>query len=135
MLDLGQGPQDTEFAKLQEAFRGTGAYIYHKSQDQQWYDRSQRPTKSLHWTEFCQFPWSSMTIKSNGEAAMCVEDFNNEIILGDARKESLEDIWNGSRYADFRRSHFELRRGIKCTEQCDMRLVGHMKLTGSRIDA
>ena len=51
--------------------------------------------------------------------------FNNEIILGDARKESLYDIWNGERYQQFRKDHFEFARGIKCTEQCDMKLVGN----------
>ena len=65
-----------------------------------------------------------MTIKSNGECAQCVEDFNNEIILGDARKDSLYDIWNSKAYADFRNDHFDLTPGIKCTEQCDMHLIG-----------
>ena len=66
-----------------------------------------------------------MTIKSNGEATMCMEDFNNEIILGDARKESLSDIWNGEKYRKFRKDHFNLTEGIKCTNQCDMKLIGH----------
>jgi radical SAM protein with 4Fe4S-binding SPASM domain len=65
-----------------------------------------------------------MTVKSNGECAECVEDFNNEIILGDTRTESLYDIWNGQKYADFRNAHFDLKPGIKCTEQCDMTLIG-----------
>lgn len=65
-----------------------------------------------------------MTIKSNGEAAMCVEDFNNEIILGDARKESLYAIWNGEKYKRFREDQFNVKRGIKCAEQCDMKLIG-----------
>jgi len=65
-----------------------------------------------------------MTIKSNGEAAMCMEDFNNEIILGDTRGEKLIDIWNGESYSKFRRQHFNLDRNIKCYKQCDMNLVG-----------
>jgi radical SAM protein with 4Fe4S-binding SPASM domain len=68
----------------------------------------------------------SMTIKSNGKAAMCMEDFNNEIILGDASKETLYDIWNGDKYYAFRRDHIDLTRGIKCTEQCDMKLAGEL---------
>ena len=52
------------------------------------------------------------------------KDFNNEIILGDAREESLHDIWNGGKYQQFRKDHFSLTRGIKCTEQCDMKLIG-----------
>ena len=126
MLDLKREDQFEEFKKLKNAFSGRDVYIYLKSQDQQWYQDKYEGTNSIHWTEFCQFPWSSMTIKSNGEAAMCIEDFNNEIILGDAGKESLYDIWNGEKYFQFRRDQFELKKGIKCTEQCDMKLIGSL---------
>lgn len=124
MINLNKSWQQEEYEKLQEAFKGMDVYIYLKSQDQQWYEDNKNQTESIHWIEFCQFPWSSMTIKSNGECAECVEDFNNEIILGDTRTESLYDIWNGEKYAKFRRDHFDLTPGIKCTEQCDMQLIG-----------
>ena len=125
MLDLHRSDQQKEFEKLKKAFEDLDVYIYLKSQDQQWYQNKAEGTKSVHWSEFCQHPWMSMTIKSNGEVTMCMEDFNNEIILGDARKESLYDIWNGQKYQQFRKDHFELTHGIKCTEQCDMKLVGN----------
>ncbi len=124
MLDLKRSDQKREFQKLREAFKEQDVYIYLKSQDQQWYENKNVKTNSIHWQEFCQFPWSSMTIKSNGEAAMCVEDFNNEIILGDATKEPLVDIWNGEKYALFRKNHFNLACKNKCTIQCDMKLIG-----------
>jgi len=126
MLNLSKPWHEEEFQSLREAFKGLDVYIYLKSQDQQWYEGKKQGTKSIHWIEFCQFPWSSMTIKSNGEAAMCVEDYNNEIILGDAQKETLYDIWNGEKYRKFRRSHFTLKNKIKCTDQCDMTLVGNL---------
>lgn len=126
MLDLNKTWQNDQFRKLQEKFIDLDVYLYLKSQDQQWYENKKLQTKSIHWTEFCQFPWSSMTIKSNGEAAQCVEDFNNEIILGDAKKESLYDIWNGKKYQKFREDHFKLTSGIKCTEKCDMTLIGEL---------
>ena len=68
----------------------------------------------------------SMTVKSNGEVVMCMEDFNNEIILGDIRRESLHDIWSGTAYRQFRRDHFECTPGLKCTEQCDMHVIGEL---------
>jgi MoaA/NifB/PqqE/SkfB family radical SAM enzyme len=126
MLNLGWQGQKSDFQALKKAFEGLDAYVYLKSQDQKWYDRKIQPTESLHWLEFCQFPWSSMTVKSNGEAAMCVEDYNNEIILGDTKKESLHDIWNGQKYHKLRYDHFNLTRHIKCTGQCDMTLVGNL---------
>ncbi len=126
MLNLNKPWQLEEFEKLRECFKGQDVYIYLKSQDQQWYQDQKHETKSIHWTEFCQFPWSSMTIKSNGEAAMCVEDFNNEIILGDVATDSLYDIWNGALYRRLRQDHFNVSPGIKCTGQCDMKLIGQL---------
>jgi MoaA/NifB/PqqE/SkfB family radical SAM enzyme len=125
MLDLNRTGQTDEFAMLRKVFEGLDVYIYLKSEDTQWYRRDFHGTRSIHWSEFCKHPWMSMTIKSNGEAAMCMEDFNNEIILGDANKDSLFDIWNGDKYKRFRDSHFNLSHGIKCAEQCDMKLIGH----------
>ena len=125
MLNLHGFNQQEEFEKLKKVFEGLDVYIYLKSQDTQWYQNKDEGTKSVHWLEFCQHPWMSTTIKSNGEVVMCMEDFNNEIILGDARKESLYDIWNGKKYQQFREDHFSLTRGMKCTEQCDMKLGGN----------
>lgn len=130
MLNLYKPWQEEEYRKLLEAFRGCAVYIYLKSQDQQWYQNRRRPTGSLHWQEFCQFPWSSMTIKSNGEVVMCVEDYNNEIILGDARCQSLWEIWNSDAYRKFRHDHLRLTPGLKCTERCDMTLVGSFLAPG-----
>ncbi len=124
MINLNKPWQQDEFERLKDAFKDMDVYVYLKSQDQQWYEDNKQTTQSLHWIEFCQFPWSSMTIKSNGEAVQCVEDYNNEIILGDAKTDSLYDIWNGEKYQKFRLDHFDLTPGIKCTEQCDMPLIG-----------
>ena len=129
MLDLNRSGQGEEFKKLRKAFDGFDVYIYLKSEDQQWYRKEYHETKSIHWSECCKHPWMSMTIKSNGEAAMCMEDFNNEIILGCAKKESLYEIWNGEKYAKSRKDHLDVTPNIKCTEKCDMKLFGNMNLT------
>ena len=128
MINLNKSWQNEEYERLREAFSGMDVYIYLKSQDQQWYEDNKQRTESIHWIEFCQFPWSSMTIKSNGESCECVEDYDNEIILGDAKKQSLYDIWNGEKYKKFRIDHFDLTPGLKCTERCDMKLIGNYLL-------
>jgi MoaA/NifB/PqqE/SkfB family radical SAM enzyme len=125
MLNLNRANQMNEYKLLKDAFEGLDVYIYLKSEDQQWYRKDYHGTKSIHWSEFCKHPWMSMTIKSNGEAAMCMEDYNNEIVLGDAKKESLYDIWNGNSYKKFRNDHFLLTDGMKCVERCDMKLIGN----------
>jgi len=125
MIDLHREDQLEEFRKLKQAFKGLDVYIYFKSEDQQWYRKDYHGTSSIHWSEVCKHPWMSMTIKSNGEAAMCMEDYNNEIILGDVNKNTLCDIWNGEKYLKFRKDHFDLAPGLKCVERCDMALMGN----------
>jgi wyosine [tRNA(Phe)-imidazoG37] synthetase (radical SAM superfamily) len=125
MLDLNREKQVEDYRKLEDAFKGVNVYLYLKSQDQQWYQTENHGTNSIHWSEICQHPWMSMTIKSNAEVAMCMEDFNNEIILGDSRTEKLYDIWNGEKYHQFRKDHFSLNPEVKCAKECDMKLIGN----------
>lgn len=124
MLDLNRTNQREDYEKLLRAFEGLDVYVYLKSEDCQWYRRDFHGTKSIHWSEVCKHPWMTMTIKSNGEAAMCMEDFNNEIILGDVNKQTLKEIWDGEEYKRFRMAHIDVKKGIKCSEQCDMKLIG-----------
>ncbi len=124
MLDLNKEDQEEEYARLREAFRGLDVYLYLKSEDQQWYRQDLHGTNSVHWSECCKHPWMSMTVKSNGEVCMCMEDFDNEIVLGDARVDTLAEIWNGDAYRTFRQDHIDVTRGIKCSERCDMMMVG-----------
>lgn len=124
MLNLNRASQAEEYDLLRKAFDGLDVYIYLKSEDTQWYRKDFHGTESIHWSEFCKHPWMSMTIKSNGEAAMCMEDFNNEIILGDAGKESLSDIWNGEKYRQFRLDHINVTKGTRCSARCDAKLIG-----------
>jgi wyosine [tRNA(Phe)-imidazoG37] synthetase (radical SAM superfamily) len=124
MLDLNRVAQADEFEKLRKAFDGLDVYLYLKSEDTQWYRKDFHGTHSIHWSEFCKHPWMSMTIKSNGEAAMCMEDFNNEIVLGDAGQETLFDIWNGEKYRRLRLDHIHHTKNIRCSARCDMKLIG-----------
>lgn len=121
MIDLGQD----DFHVLQYTFKNEDVYLYMKSLDQGWMLGTEKP-KSIHWSEFCQIPWSSMTIGSSGMAVSCEESFNHEIVLGDARTETLAEIWNGEKYRKLRQDHFNVTPGIQCTEKCDMTVIGKM---------
>ena len=147
MIDVGHDEiQQQEFKRLTKAFEDSNVYIYLKSEDQQWYrqddslkdylevrgrevpdqEKEFYGTNSIHWSEFCKHPWMSMSVKSDGEVHMCMEDYNNEIFLGNSKEKSLYDIWNGNLYNKFRRDHFELTSCIKCTEECDMPKIGEL---------
>lgn len=124
MLNLNKRNQKEEFDKLIEVFKGTDTYVYLKSEDCQWYRKDFHGTESIHWSEPCKHPWMTMTIKSNGAAAMCMEDFNNDIEFGNVHEQSLKEIWDGSVYKDFRWKHIDCSSEIRCKDRCDMKLVG-----------
>lgn len=124
MLDLNRKNQNEDYDMLMKAFEGLDVYIYLKSEDCQWYREDYHGTNSIHWSEPCKHPWMSMTIKSNADVTMCMEDYNNDIILGNVRESSLCDIWNGKLYKEFREKHLLLLGDIRCHRQCDMKLVG-----------
>ena len=126
MLNLNRSNQKEEFDKLIEAFKGTDTYVYLKSEDCQWYRKDYHGTESIHWTEPCKHPWMTMTIKSNGAAAMCMEDYNNDIEFGNVRDQSLRQIWESEKYKCFRMNHIMCSENIRCKHKCDMKLMGDL---------
>ena len=119
MINLNKASQEYEYKKLEEFFKDKDIYLYLKSENSQWYRKNFHGTKAIHGVEICKHPWMSITIKSNGEVAMCMDDYNNEIILGDATKTALQDIWNDKKYIAFRKSHIN-GTCEKCEMRCDI---------------
>lgn len=62
----------------------------------------------------CPYSQYSISIQSNGEISQCFLDWNRKMIIGDANKESIYDIWYGKKFRAFqdmmlkgkRKSHF-----------------------------
>jgi len=57
-------------------------------------------------SDFCIWPLLSIVITAEGFVVPCCADYNAENIIGNLNNESLENIWNGSKYRDFRRKFF-----------------------------
>lgn len=53
----------------------------------------------------CPLLWNSLAINWNGVVNPCCQDWNSSIILGDAEKETISEIWNGSRMKLMRDMH------------------------------
>ncbi|MEZ4087708.1 MAG: radical SAM/SPASM domain-containing protein [Candidatus Gracilibacteria bacterium] len=51
----------------------------------------------------CKIPFTSVTVLADGRVVPCNSDYNGEHILGDLNTESLEKVWNGETFRDFRR--------------------------------
>ncbi len=55
----------------------------------------------------CIWPWVMAVIHWDGKLGYCVGDAYETAFLGDLRKDSLMDLWNGPAYRAFRRGHLE----------------------------
>lgn len=53
----------------------------------------------------CTFPWYAMVILWNGLVTPCPQDFWGKMVLGDASKQPLLDIWNGPAYRALRAAY------------------------------
>ncbi len=69
----------------------------------------------------CTFPFYSMTIFYDGKVPACPQDFFGEIIIGDATRDRLLDIWNGENMKAMRKSFASENneKHPRC-QKCDM---------------
>jgi radical SAM protein with 4Fe4S-binding SPASM domain len=118
-----------EFLKLWE---GRPVFAYVKSQDNRWYHEEDDTlsNRSHYESQYCEYPWTSLTVMADGSVVPCTQDYNVEMVLGNVLEQSLEEIWNGPAYADLRRWHVEggFPAGHKCAERCDQKKIcGYLK--------
>lgn len=59
----------------------------------------------------CDYLWTSLSVQHDGSVALCCEDFEGRIALGNVRRQSLEEIWRGSLLQKYRQAHLAGRRG------------------------
>ena len=52
---------------------------------------------------FCSFPLETLMVYWDGTVTGCCFDLNSKIVLGDAKEESIKQIWKGSKYQKFRK--------------------------------
>jgi radical SAM protein with 4Fe4S-binding SPASM domain len=55
----------------------------------------------------CSRPKDQIAILNDGKVVLCSLDQKSEVVLGDARTQSLAEIWNGERLEAIRRKHAE----------------------------
>lgn len=67
----------------------------------------------------CIMPWSTLSITAMGHIALCPQDFNASMQLGDVRMESLEKIWRSVALQRLRAFHASGQRNeIKLCRGC-----------------
>ena len=55
----------------------------------------------------CSLLWESVVIQYDGMVVPCCRDYDSKYILGDLKKQSLDEIWNGPAMLKLRREHLE----------------------------
>jgi len=69
----------------------------------------------------CTFPWYSMVVFWDGTVTPCPQDWYGELFLGDLKRQSLREVWNGPTMAELRKKM--QAQDVQCLvpcNQCDM---------------
>lgn len=82
------------------------------------YLRNDGPEQIEYWNNFdCPTPYQRLTVLFNGLVPYCHNDEYNNFIVGDVNKDSIRNIWKGSKMAEVRRLHRQ-GRGISTLGAC-----------------
>ena len=136
LIALGEANEDLRMQEeFMQLFSRYDVFNYVKSQDNRWYfEREENLENKSHYVrEYCEFPWSSLTVMANGEVVPCTQDFDTEMSFGNVADHSLQEIWNSEKYEEFRRCHLtgDFPKGHKCNERCDLPKV-YQRLQGKQ---
>jgi len=126
MIDLAMEKNDKQMHKdFLKFWSDKDVFAYIKSQDNRWLYENDKDLKSQsHYsTQYCEYPWLSLTVMADGNVVPCTQVSNNELVLGNVNESSLEEIWNGEKYKELRKMHVtgKFPKGHKCKEKCDMK--------------
>ncbi|MCB2082303.1 MAG: radical SAM protein [Rickettsiales bacterium] len=61
-------------------------------------------------TKVCPYLFYSMSVNSDGNVSACFVDWSRGLIIGDAKKESLKDIWHSAAMQTHRMQHLAGKR-------------------------
>lgn len=124
MIELNSGEDNKEMQQqFIDMWKGLDVFAYVKSQDNRWYyeEDEELENKSHYAQQYCEYPWSSMTVMANGDVVPCTQDYDCEMKLGNVKDQSLDEIWNGEKYNLLREWHLKgnFPKNFKCVGRCD----------------
>ncbi len=66
----------------------------------------------------CSRVWRALVITTDGNAVPCCFDKNAEHIMGNIENESVQSIWTGKKFRDFRKHVLNARNEIRICQNC-----------------
>jgi radical SAM protein with 4Fe4S-binding SPASM domain len=126
MIDLAIENTDVQMHRdFLKFWKDKDVFAYIKSQDNRWLYENDKDLKSRsHYSDqYCEYPWLSLTVMADGNVVPCTQISNNELVLGNVNKNTLEEIWNSKEYNEFRKMHItgNFPKNHKCKDKCDMK--------------
>ncbi len=67
----------------------------------------------------CRKPWWRMTIAWDGTVTPCCLDYDNKLVLGDIKEQTLTEIWNNARMKEMRREFLSGNVTNPLCKNCD----------------
>ena len=124
MISFRNSEKDKKLHKsFLEFWKPYDVFAYVKSQDNRWlFEKDKDLVNNSHYAkQYCEYPWTSLTVMADGNVVPCTQISNNEIVLGNINENSLEEIWNGKKYEEFRKMHIsgKFPENHKCLKNCD----------------
>lgn len=58
----------------------------------------------------CEYLWTSLYIQYDGTVALCCEDYEGMVTLGDVNKQRISEIWHGEKMEEMRNAHLSKKR-------------------------
>lgn len=69
--------------------------------------------------EVCPYIFYIMVINADGTISACVQDWEHQLLIGDIREESVQDVWNGARLKYLQITHLKKQRsGLSICSIC-----------------
>ena len=67
----------------------------------------------------CLYPWERITLNPRGELAFCPQDWVHGSVMGDYRKTTIREVWQGPFYKKLREAHVSNKlRDFSFCAQC-----------------
>jgi len=127
MLETSDAPAHQEMhAEFLRLMKEEGIYVYIiKTQDNRWLHEEKSVQHKSAPKEYCEYPWTSLTVMAAGSVVPCTQDYDCEMVMGNVNEQSLDEIWNGEKYNKFRKLHIlgDFPKDFKCSDRCDNTMV------------
>jgi radical SAM protein with 4Fe4S-binding SPASM domain len=117
IIDLEEFDMADEIKKFQEYWADEDVEV------QVWDELTwgiKEPREKANFRYPCLSLWNSFTINSDGLVSACCMDWNESLITGDIKIDSIEKIWKGMPLADMRKAHLDDNyKDMELCKNCD----------------